>query len=518
MVVSGAYRKGKALSRLPVDAHGMLEGLPAGNPRWRDHPPGIRFRTGVRFRADARENAMKKLVSSLGRIAVILLLLAGLSVCTMTDQGAGAPPPDALSFDQLLEGLDGLQGTATQSPSAPGMSVFRLPTGSLLSSADLSSYINAIKRDLAAYIYSCTGGRPYLVVPTRVPLVGSTSGLAWVPFTWGQSRSFPIISYQHGTQVYRECAPSRFNANPLAILSSPDLTGALQNYVECIVGGLMASAGYIVVMPDYQGFGDSSAGHPYVHRFLGDSVRDIVVWAKRFFKNRTVSANQKLYLTGYSEGGYATMAGARSLQQPAVSVPVTAIVPCDGPYSLSEVMLGQMLSGAEVEVPSYLLYTASGYYAAEPQRMPSVVTTLLLPPWFLAVGPDGLFNGTHTNAEVGYAVPPTTIPKDMLTVGAYGDLVGKTGLVYQLLTESDAWQGWVPAAPLVFVHCRDDDVVPYANAVKAQEFYFKTFGKLVPIVDVPAIPFIASLMGSNHIAAYPTAMLAAFKIIRTVAP
>ncbi len=217
---------------------------------------------------------MKKMAVSLGRILFILLLLAGLSVCTMSDQSESTPPEDAVSFDQLLANLDELQGTATQNPSVPGRSVFSLPDGSLLSTADLSAYINAIKRDLAAYIYSCTGGRPYLVTARSLKWDGDTqSGLMWVPVTWwGKWISTPMISYQHGTQVYRECAPSKFNANPFAILASPDLTGALQNYVECIVGALMATAGYTVVMPDYTGFGVSQAIHPYVHLSLGNCV------------------------------------------------------------------------------------------------------------------------------------------------------------------------------------------------------------------------------------------------------
>ena len=111
---------------------------------------------------------MKKLAVPLGRTLFILLLLAGLSVCTMSDLSEGEPPEDALSFDQLLASLDELQGPATQDPSAPGKTVFNLPDGSLFGSADLSAYLNAIKRDLAAYIYSCTGGAPYLVVPKRV--------------------------------------------------------------------------------------------------------------------------------------------------------------------------------------------------------------------------------------------------------------------------------------------------------------------------------------------------------------
>jgi pimeloyl-ACP methyl ester carboxylesterase len=458
---------------------------------------------------------MKKTVVTLGRTLTILLLLAGLSVCTMSEGPAESPPGDAISFDQLLASLDELQESATQSPSAPGMSVFSLPNGSLLSSSDLSAYLNAVKRDLAAYIYSCTGGAPYLVTAKSVSWTtaeGDTeSGLIWAPFTWSWRKRFPLISLQHGTQSFSECAPSRFNANPLAILSARDLTGALQNYVECIVGGLMATAGYLVAMPDYPGFGRSSAMHPYVHLTrLGKSVEGIVGLALS-----TCKANGNVYLTGYSEGGYATMAGAKALQSATgISPTIRAIVPCDGPYSLSGAMLTQMLTEDRVKVPSYLLYTASGYFAAEPGRMPVNFSDLLVAPWSGYVGPTGLFNGDHTNAEIGALIPAEkTTPRAMLTAAGMDDLDGSdgdTGPVHQLLVENDAWYDWIPRSPLVFVHCRGDDVVPYDNALKAQAAY----GGLPEIVDVAAIPLVATVMGTTHIAAFPTAMLAAFRIIR----
>jgi dienelactone hydrolase len=273
----------------------------------------------------------------------------------------------------------------------------------------------------------------------------------------------------------------------------------------------MASAGYIVAMPDYAGFGQSNAIHPYVHHFLGNSVEGIVSHALSMPR-----ANTKVYLTGYSEGGYATMAGARALYQPPGITPdIRAIVPCDGPYSLSGSMLTQMLTEKLVKVPSYLLYTTSGYYAAEPGRMPSDVTTLLEYPWYGYVGGNGLFNGDHTNAEVGALVPAaTTTPGGMLTSSAYTDLKNKTGKVYDLLAENDAWQGWVPTSPLVFVHCREDDVVPITNAEVAQLYYKTNSGVTFPIAEVQAIPFIESVMGTTHVAAYPPAMLAAFTIIR----
>jgi len=449
---------------------------------------------------------MKNGKVSSGRVLIALLLLAGLAGCSLPDQPAEAPPADALSYDQLLANLDALQGPAAKDLGAGGLT---------LSAQDLSTYLNAIKTEIAAFVYSRAGGRPYLVTARRLSWTnsdgGPESGLMWVPVAWGLKAS--IICYQHGTQVYQECAPSRYNPNPLAVLSSKDLTGALQSYVECTVGALMASAGYIVVMPDYVGFGDSSLlngpDHPYVTMKLGDSVKGALQRAKEsFWWWSAVKPNGKVFLTGYSEGGYATMAGARALQGtgalPAGFV-VKGIVPCDGAYDLSGTMLEQMLSEDPIPIPSYLLYAASGFHAIDPQKI--VYGELLVDPY--AGSAATLFNGEHTNAEVGAAAPSDVAPYDMLQEAARTALKKQTGDVYKLLVDNNAWVGWKPsAAPVIFVHCRADDVVPIENAEAAMT----ALGSLAytRLVEVPSIPLIKTIMGTEHVAAYPAAMLAAF--------
>jgi pimeloyl-ACP methyl ester carboxylesterase len=489
---------------------------------------------------DSEEKAMKKRRFFLGSAGAILLLLTWLAGCQMPNQPAGKPPEEALSYDQLLSNLDALQGPATWSLASPGQSVFPTSRGRTMSTQDLSTYISAIKTQLAAYVYSITKGKTYLVVPKKLSWsfgTGRESGLMWVPFTWFSSKSFPIIALQHGTQVYQDSAPSRFNANPLSVLASPDQTGALQNYVECIVGALMASAGYIVVMPDYAGFGDSTVpDHPYVRLELGNSVRDIVQQALGLAG--WVTSNGKVFLTGYSEGGYATMAGARALQQAGILAKAT--VACDGAYDLSGVMRNQMVFGTDVKMPSYLLYTASGYRPLfEGAGVP--VTGLLrsdpLPGY-----PNGyagmittpnLFDGTHTDAEIG-ALPLPHKPSDMLVDGEGNVYVASGGQVTGILASNNAWVGWstssasvwIPTGFVVFIHCRDDDVVPYENATVARQIMYSAaagaYGseqasKLVPpVMEVPDLPLVEQIMGSIHIAAYPTAMLAAFTAIQAV--
>jgi pimeloyl-ACP methyl ester carboxylesterase len=454
---------------------------------------------------------MKKGLVLAGRVLAILLLAGGLTVCSLSDQPASAPPPEALSFDQLLEGLDGLTGDAARSPGSMDRSVFSRPDGSLMSFADLSAYLTAIKRDLASYISACTGGRTYLVVPRSIqwdadpgPGEAPESALLWVPITWwGRPVRAPLISYQHGTQVFRACAPSLFNPNPLSVLAHPDLTGALQNYVECVVGGLMASAGYAVVMPDYAGFGASTVRHPYVNRVLGYSVLGAVQAARATVAASGVTLLPQTFLTGYSEGGYATMAGAWALQVVA-GTPATKIVAGAAPCSLSEVMRLQMLTAGEITSPHYLPYTASGYHAVE-TGMPALDQVLAGNWGEIALA---YFDGSKTNAQVSAAVPSTTWPLSMLTTEAAADLAKREGPVYPLLAANDAWAGWTSTTTPSFVHCRADDVVPFANAEAAVAVYGGT------VHEVGYVPFIEQVLGTFHVAAYPTAMLEAFKVIR----
>ncbi len=241
--------------------------------------------------------------------------------------------------------------------------------------------------------------------------------------------------------------------------------------------------------------------------------------ARSLLGGKTVHPSDKVFLTGYSEGGYATMAGARALY--GVAVPVAGTVPCDGPYDLSGVMLPDMISGKEVKVPAYLPYTASGFKAAYPDKID--VNALLQSEWANLItpgNPDNPFDGDHTNAYVSTKVPADTIPLDMIkpTALGIGGVLVAGGSTYNLLADNNGWVGWFPTAPVVLIHCPTDDVVPYQNAVNAQAA-FKAMGVpdgVVSIQAVPPLPFLSTLAGSVHVAAYPTATLAAFIAIQTI--
>jgi pimeloyl-ACP methyl ester carboxylesterase len=109
-----------------------------------------------------------------------------------------------------------------------------------------------------------------------------------------------LASLQHGTITDESQAPSYFNVSS-----------------ESSLGMLLASSGFIVAMPDYLGYGDSkSYPHPYEHKKgLSQSNVDFLFAVKEFLKKEGTNWNQNLLMAGYSEGGYATLATQKLIEE-----------------------------------------------------------------------------------------------------------------------------------------------------------------------------------------------------------
>jgi acetyl esterase/lipase len=133
----------------------------------------------------------------------------------------------------------------------------------------------------------------------------------------------PIVLYAHGTQFDKS-----YNIADITNLSESE---------PALIGAMFAAQGYIVVAPNYAGYDVSSLDyHPFLN---GDQQsKDMIdaLTAARTALPQTLAAattdNGKLFITGYSEGGYVAMATHKALQ--AAGQTVTASAPMSGPYAL----------------------------------------------------------------------------------------------------------------------------------------------------------------------------------------
>jgi poly(3-hydroxybutyrate) depolymerase len=159
----------------------------------------------------------------------------------------------------------------------------------------------------------------------------------------------PILLYAHGTTTDRAFDMTNLQGDP--------------NGEALIVAALFASQGYIVVAPNYAGYDDSSLPyHPYlVADQQSKDMIDALTAARSAFPTAAAPATAdsgRLFITGYSQGGYVAMATHRAMQDAGMSV--TASAPMSGPYAMAAfvdaIFAGRVSSGATVSAT--LLITA----------------------------------------------------------------------------------------------------------------------------------------------------------------
>jgi acetyl esterase/lipase len=176
----------------------------------------------------------------------------------------------------------------------------------------------------------------------------SASGAIYVPSGADAActGSRPVVLYAHGTSVEKAFDMSNLRANSEASL----------------VAATYAAQGYIVVAPNYAGYGTSTL--PY-HPFLNadqqaKDVIDSLRAARKAFPAIGAAASDKLFLTGYSQGGFVAMAALREIQaNHASEFKVTAIGGLSAPYATSYIVDG-VFAGA----PYFFPFASSSWQTA----------------------------------------------------------------------------------------------------------------------------------------------------------
>ena len=268
----------------------------------------------------------------------------------------------------------------------------------------------------------------------------TASGLVSVPLKAGGAAS-PVLSYQHATTFHDDQAP----ANKVEAVEPP---------------AVLASLGYIVVSPDYVGFGASkSKEHPYLTSApTARAVIDMLNAAQAWRRHQGVADNGQLFLAGYSEGGYATMAAHRAihLENGALRGQLQAAVPGAGPYDVLKTLDEQL------------------------KRVTTLVPGLdnILDPERLSRAPESVRN------EVRRLLLRQMVPED-------GDVRYQTRFMDRYIAnqralidaEHSVHLGWAPDVPVYLFHGRLDLTVPYAASESARDALKAAGAKDVTLTD-----------------------------------
>jgi len=434
-------------------------------------------------------------VRSIIRVASACLLTSVLVACGGDDDGTGTPTNNVTTPSR-----GALVGNAAPVRIA-SMSASDMDTMMSSSTGPTADFVRSVftlkcSIDIYQIQYQTVGGQGESTTASGAVMIPSGSDSQC-------QGARPIAMYAHGTNDDK-----RFN-----------MTDIRNNAESILIAAAFAARGYIVIAPNYAGYDTSTlAYHPYLN--ADQQSKDMIdaLTATRTalpMLTQSVTDSGKLFITGYSQGGYVAMATHRALQ--AAGQTVTASGPMSGPYALAAfgdaIFQGQVTSSGPLNVTllatSYQraygnLYTnLTDIYEA--QYAPGIDMLL---PTTVGVGTlyaqgklprDQLFNSTPPD-PIYAGITPATDPANLAPIFAKG--FGPNNLVtnsYRLAALQDAQnfpdnpmnplrralklndlRNWSPSAPVLLCAGNSDPTVLFMNT-QLQQAYWTTNPPPAPV-------------------------------------
>ena len=272
------------------------------------------------------------------------------------------------------------------------------------------------------------------------------SGALYVPQV--SCDTLPMLSFQHGTVMDERKVPSS---------RSDDLAGYFY-----------AGSGYITVMPDYLGLGDNPGIHPYIHwESEATAGLDIIRAAREFLKDSLkILDNGQLFITGYSQGGHATMAMHKYIQVHDLQdeFNIVASAPMSGPYSLSYAQMNMILNEDSSYYKSDFLPYLFASYNLVYGNLFSDYSQYYDPPF------DSLIASWDSSGIYFQNAYPGMIPDkyyDFMQDSVLDNIKTLSDHPVNVALRKNDLHNWAPQEPVRMLYCLMDSMVSPLNSVIA---------------------------------------------------
>jgi hypothetical protein len=489
------------------------------------------------------ESTMRRLFSA----AALILAALSLTACGSDDNNdeqtpvqTPPPAPPAPLRGQLLENPPALLKTYTPEEllAIAGQNAYGRALLDLAFSPKCSVSVHQLRYQTASAGTDTVSASGALMIPS-----GGSDPVCQGPR--------PIVLYAHGTSTNK--------AYNIANLPAGD--------VESIAtAAVFAAQGYIVVAPNYAGYDTSSLGyHPFLNADQqSKDMIDALTAARGALPASSAPSTTdsgKLFITGYSQGGFVAMATHRALQ--VAGATVTASAPMSGPYALSAFGDAIFRGQVSISAPINLTLLLTSYDAAygdifvnttdvfEPKYATGINT--LLPsttalPDLVAQGKitrDVVFSNTPPDPSLAPLTPATEpaalasvfargFGPDFLITNAYrlsylqdqqtapdGGFPTKTdGLppanpthALRRALKTNDLRNWSPTAPVLLCGGSQDPTVFYLNAQLMQDYW----AVAAPTASVTVVNVDAAPTDGDPYATQKNAFQAAKDLVRTTA-
>lgn len=295
------------------------------------------------------------------------------------------------------------------------------------------------------------------------------SGACVIP---GTGEPVAVVSYQHGTILHNKDAPSQYKN----IFAMP---------IEMAMNIITASCGFVCAAPDYIGYGtDSASLHPYHNAAsLATTCIDMLRAVKEMCSELGVSIKNEYFLTGYSEGGYATLAVQKKIEADHASeFPLIAVSAGAGAYNLLDTareFLSQPILHAPV-FTCFMIVAYRGHYGWD-----RAYSSIFREPYSSRMK-SGLFSGSYTYSYINKQLTNNTT--DLFKADFLSDFNGSgEQTLKNALRENKLHKGWTPSTPLRFYHGTADETVPAFNSEQAENNFINSGASDVQYIFFPGL-------------------------------
>ncbi|MFN8315223.1 MAG: lipase family protein [Chitinophagales bacterium] len=267
------------------------------------------------------------------------------------------------------------------------------------------------------------------------------SGLFFLPHH--KRTNLPLLCYDHGTEIRREREITMNGEQTLCLGFATD--------------------GYAVAFPDYVGLGIGEKDQLYLNaESEARSSVDMLRAVRDLSIILSYNLNDKLFITGYSQGGHAAMATHKLIQEKfGDEFQVTASSPMSGPYDVYFTVDNG--KDREYTYPGFLMMLVKSYYDT---KKPGVnMKEALKAPYDSIIPP--LLDGCSSLSQLDQYLP--SIPYKALTDEFVNDYLHNPNSGFKQYLKENSVYNWKPEAPMQLCYCNSDEEVNYQNSLTAYE-------------------------------------------------
>lgn len=281
------------------------------------------------------------------------------------------------------------------------------------------------------------------VVPERGNRPVTLTGLVALPET--SQTTVPLLSYQHGTVYGKQEVPSFPEQSPETQLMIAQFAGQ----------------GYALIGADYIGMGESTEPQGYMVKGSHQQATADLIAAARAVLRANGLSDSRLFLAGWSQGGYVTMALLERLEQ--IGMPVQAAATASAPADPWVALNGFLNFPRPIDAPWITtLFILSAFSFENYYGVPGLARSILKPEHY----------DLCLRAYQGQPVDPAQVPTDLrsLIADAYFDPRFFAESAFGRLMAANQAYRWVIRTPVRNHYGEQDEVISIGLGRLPMEF------------------------------------------------